>query len=68
MESSCVIASLGKRAKYIGIDIDEYAISEATASFGDSIDFEAKSLLSVDADNEFDLVILGEHYNILGRI
>ena len=61
-----VIASLGKKANCIGIDIDEFAISEAKKKFGDLIDFEAKTLLSVNAHDEFDLVIFRGTLQYLG--
>ena len=61
-----VIASLGKKTKCTGIDIDEFAISEAKVKFGDAVEFEAKSLLSVDASNGFDLVIFRGTLQYLG--
>ena len=60
------ISTLRENLNCTGIDIDEFAISEATASFGKSATFEAKSLLLVDAQSEFDVVTFRGTLQYLG--
>ncbi len=62
-----LIASLRKNLNCIGIDIDQFAISEANQNFGDSAEFYNKSFLSVDRQDEFNLVIFRGTLQYLGE-